>query len=200
MAASLCLCREIELTRRRQVCQGFSLPEILVSVAILGLITIGLTGFLNAQLSGAVRYEDGARRVDDASRMRHLIDMEVMESEEIKLNVAMPTSCSSEYSASFRLKIDNASSYTVTTNSLASKYIYYQVRPSGIYRCGPPPNDLGSLNLTAADEYDLMTQSLSLSVNQSVSNDRMLEYTLSSATGGSISITSRVFARSAQIN
>jgi len=185
---------------RHSSCQGFSLPEILVSVAILGVITLALSEFLNAQLSGAVRYEDAARRVDDASRLRHLINMEVMEAEEIKLNVTMPTNCTSTGSAAFRLKIDNPNSYTLSTNSLAADYIYYQLRPSGIYRCGPPPTELGGLNLAAADEYDLMTQALNLSVNQSASNDRLLEYTLTSITGGGITITTRVFARSAQIN
>jgi hypothetical protein len=174
--------------------EGITLIEVLVAVVILGLLSIGLTSFLNVQLFESLRYEQATRETDDASRVQHLIETEVSESDDIVYGVSLPPACGSG-NLLFALDVAEAGSYDASTGLPVLYRTFYYQNSGALLRCGKPVCPSGNLKFTAqscddaaaptseADVSSLITANIRLDVVSSGSSAEVLHYQLIGQSG-----------------
>jgi prepilin-type N-terminal cleavage/methylation domain-containing protein len=162
---------------------GYSLVELLVVVVVIGVISLALTSFLSTQLFESLRFEQASRETDDASRVQHLLDTEVSESDDIFYpgTVAVPAACGAG-DLVFALDIPNE--YNIATGLPNYYRTYYLSGASGgITRCGKPVVATGALDFASSDVSSSISSNVSLEVVASGSGAEVLEYRLASPAG-----------------
>ncbi|MCP9777001.1 prepilin-type N-terminal cleavage/methylation domain-containing protein [Cyanobium sp. A2C-AMD] len=162
---------------------GYSLVELLVVVVVIGIISLALTSFLSTQLFESLRFEKASRETDDASRVQHLLDTEVSESDDVLYpgSVTVPAVCGAG-DLVFALDIPNQ--YNVATGLPNYYRTYYLTGASGgITRCGKPVVATGALDFASSDVSSSISSNISLEVVASGSGAEVLEYRLSSLNG-----------------
>ena len=171
--------------------RGYTLPELLITVAILGVLAIGLANFLNSQLYQSLRSEKFSRETDDASRLQHLIETEVAESDQITYDQTLPSPCGTGKSL-FTLSVP--SGYDSSTGLPTVYTTAYIQNSSGLSRCGKPPNADGSLDFSGTASVVVVSTNLTLDLNTSNSTARVIDYSLKGP-GGNTIVTAKAYAQ-----
>lgn len=168
---------------------GFTLVELLIVVIIVGVLNSAMSALLSSQLYESLRFERANRETDDASRVQHLLDSEISESDVILYpgTVALPVP------GDLLFALDIPTDYNIATGLPIRFRTYYFQGPAGeLFRYGRPPiNDPpnfppnGSLDFrsSAADVTALISANIRFNRVSAGSNAKVLEYTLVSPSG-----------------
>lgn len=176
----------------RKGIDGLTMIELLVVVVILGFLSLGLSSFLGVQLYESIRYEKGTREVDDASRIRHLLESEVSESDDIFYGQSLPGGACGSGASLFALRIPT--DYDAALGLPKYFTTYYYESGGSIYRCGKPVLTNGRLDFGSSDVKSQITANISLSVNAGGSSSEVLDYQLLTPEGNVV-VSARAYGQ-----
>ena len=175
--------------RRPRVCgrsaaPGFTLVELLTYTVLSGLVlwaTLSVVLSTNRSNNQMVR----AMRLQDRwSRLSQLIESEVAEGIQITYPAALPSECGS-FSGTVNPVVQITIPYLASPTAAAttSTSISYFLSGTSFYRCGPPYQSDGRLQLGQPLVISLLTSGTSFSVDRTTSSTdrdpaRVLRYTL----------------------
>ena len=124
--------------------EGLSLVEILVGLAIAGLVATAAGFALLEQVRSSASLELAQRQRDNSSRLDYLIQIEAAEAASILRNPLLPPSCSGGGTALIAYTIPrNQGEYLDQGNA---SFVYYYNQAGDVWRCGPPVKRSGVLN------------------------------------------------------
>lgn len=136
MMSLFCLTRAHPHLSERSESEGLTLVELLVGIAISGVIATAAGVVLLQQVRSSATFELAQRQRDNSSRLDYLIQIEAGEASSISPDLALPASCSGGGTALVAYKIPrNQGQYLDLGNA---SFVYYYNQTGNVWRCGPP--------------------------------------------------------------
>ena len=174
-------------SRRRSTAAGFSLTELLVTLALGAVLVAAAATTVITNIRTASNLELRERAVDDFSRLNLFLQSEVSEGERIEFNGNLPRDCG-EGQPLFTIVLPNPLNPAEPPAERLQEplpRIYYFTRNGGadLWRCGPS-FDADSGELLVASEsnlLDITPTRVNADTRVSLVNtddDRLLQYTL----------------------
>lgn len=133
---------------------GFSLIELLITVAIGSLIFSAGATLVTSHIRSSTKAEIGQRIRDDSNRLGYFIQTEANESALVRTGQPL-SGCSVSGNSIFSFDIPLPTGLAGDPTNVVRTY-YYQ-NGSDLRRCGPSINRNGSLNYATIQDYVLNT-------------------------------------------
>lgn len=173
---------------------GYSLPELLVALAVAGIVMAAAGAMLGSHMLTVRRIERAQRERDNANRLNYLVQIEASEAARVDLNPALDANCEGSGNALFALRVPKSTGVYGSEANVST--VFYYNFGGDVRRCGPPvlqngvldhdyePSEIQDGIAVRGATMQLVQSAGVVGCDSQVSSDRQVVYTLSFTDSG----------------